>query len=171
MLMRAMQLSLQEANEKAAGPPPLPAEFERRLPRFTPRTRSDLQRLSESCQICLEEYQLHVTEVCVLSCSHDFCFSCILNWLKKHGTCPTCRFDVREAFEKTKPKTTTDSRDDETVNRTPTSSNHHPHPSLAPPPPPPLRHNNEPSSFASRRAESLQNLQRFFFFGGQCKAH
>jgi hypothetical protein len=46
------------------------------------------------CAICLEnvsELELG-TELCVLGCTHEFCYACIDGWFQEgHRDCPTCR--------------------------------------------------------------------------------
>lgn len=44
----------------------------------------------KSCPICLEEFQPE-TKTRRLVCGHKYCDSCVVNWLKDHFTCPTCR--------------------------------------------------------------------------------
>lgn len=44
---------------------------------------------AETCPICFVNIQ--VPERFMLGCSHVFCRSCILEWLKKKRDCPICR--------------------------------------------------------------------------------
>ena len=48
---------------------------------------------SEECQICLESFQNNdkISWSTVSKCNHAFHHDCIIEWLKRHGTCPTCR--------------------------------------------------------------------------------
>lgn len=45
------------------------------------------------CTICLDSFKTN-EEVCVLYCNHMFHKKCIMPWLKKHNTCPICRFEL-----------------------------------------------------------------------------
>jgi hypothetical protein len=47
----------------------------------------------EECIICQEEYQ-EGEEVTVLPCKHEFHVTCVVPWLEKHHTCPTCRHEL-----------------------------------------------------------------------------
>lgn len=44
------------------------------------------------CGICLST----IKNSCIGSCSHHFCFKCLLLWCKKKNSCPTCRTTVNQ---------------------------------------------------------------------------
>ena len=48
--------------------------------------------LEGSCLICREELKQPVLEP---SCQHLFCGECLLTWLKRRKTCPTCRINIK----------------------------------------------------------------------------
>ncbi|KAK9371238.1 hypothetical protein V1509DRAFT_614021 [Lipomyces kononenkoae] len=45
---------------------------------------------SYTCTICLNL----MFEPCVVACGHSFCYTCLLEWFKRHKTCPSCRLVV-----------------------------------------------------------------------------
>uniref|UniRef100_A0A7N1A5W9 RING-type domain-containing protein n=1 Tax=Kalanchoe fedtschenkoi TaxID=63787 RepID=A0A7N1A5W9_KALFE len=51
------------------------------------------------CSICLGEYQDKEVLRIMPKCGHDFHRSCIDTWLRKHATCPVCRFPLQDLFE------------------------------------------------------------------------
>lgn len=44
------------------------------------------------CAICLCNIEQSATG----SCSHHFCYDCLMDWCKANTTCPKCRFEIRE---------------------------------------------------------------------------
>jgi hypothetical protein len=103
-LRRAILVSLLEAQEKNAGPPPV--------------TEADLQQLRHrtlaapagDCTVCLET-MTYGTMVCELPCAHLFCKGCAHKWLLQHRTCPVCRYEVNFSASSTTidPRTRTQS--------------------------------------------------------------
>ncbi|KAK9234377.1 hypothetical protein V1525DRAFT_413259 [Lipomyces kononenkoae] len=45
---------------------------------------------SYTCTIC----DNLMFEPCVIACGHSFCYTCLLEWFKRHKTCPSCRLVV-----------------------------------------------------------------------------
>jgi len=57
-------------------------------------TADDLvEDTNKECAICLEDQNIGCFAV-KLHCGHMFCKECLKEWLEKHCTCPTCRFEV-----------------------------------------------------------------------------
>ena len=52
--------------------------------------------LNLQCPICMEDFVLD-EKVKELSCRHFFHNDCIVEWLKLHATCPTCRTNLTDA--------------------------------------------------------------------------
>jgi len=50
------------------------------------------------CAICFENQEVG-SEVSKLCCGHDFCKSCIGNWLVKQSCCPLCRRSMVHEFD------------------------------------------------------------------------
>jgi len=52
-----------------------------------------VEHLVKECVICLDDFNLGYNEqVCDLpACRHSYHVRCILEWLRDHNTCPTCR--------------------------------------------------------------------------------
>jgi len=64
------------------------------------RVTSDVElekNTSVECPICLEVQDKMVKRTL---CRHDFCTSCISEWLSKHKTCPICVADIQMLLPK-----------------------------------------------------------------------
>jgi len=48
------------------------------------------------CLICWED----ITDLHVTTCNHQFCKSCIDQWLQSHDDCPYCRTKLQSNFDK-----------------------------------------------------------------------
>ncbi|KAH3778000.1 E3 ubiquitin-protein ligase Praja-2-like isoform X2 [Dreissena polymorpha] len=48
----------------------------------------------DTCSICLSEFTLG-SNLAVLPCKHRFDKNCLAEWLKRNGSCPVCRHDVK----------------------------------------------------------------------------
>lgn len=57
--------------------------------------------LNLQCPICMEDFVLD-EKVKELSCRHFFHNDCIVEWLKLHATCPTCRTNLTDAADASK---------------------------------------------------------------------
>ena len=44
------------------------------------------------CRICFST----IKNSCIGSCSHHFCFECLLRWCKKNNSCPVCRSMINQ---------------------------------------------------------------------------
>ena len=49
-----------------------------------------------TCAICQDDYECG-QELSRLPCKHDFHSACVLPWLKKVNTCPSCRHELEAA--------------------------------------------------------------------------
>ena len=49
----------------------------------------------DCCSICLDN---KTTIFSVIPCGHEFCDSCIFEWLEQHKTCPLCRCNVNKTL-------------------------------------------------------------------------
>ena len=47
------------------------------------------------CVICLDNI---TSTFRVIPCGHEFCDSCIFEWLEEHQSCPLCRAKVNKAL-------------------------------------------------------------------------
>jgi len=47
----------------------------------------------EDCQVCFDHFQDEDT-LYKLPCKHMFHEACIMPWLEKHNTCPSCRAEL-----------------------------------------------------------------------------
>lgn len=81
----------------SAGIPPASQQVLDKLKREVVATEDDITRIGE-CSIEQELFELGETAV-ALPCGHAFKEGSILQWLKIHGTCPTCRINIREVQE------------------------------------------------------------------------
>lgn len=78
--------------EENTGPPPTPAKTLASL-REECLNLDDINNGNGSCSICFEEQ--HVGDLAIrLQCGHAFHKACVWPWLKKHNTCPVCRYEV-----------------------------------------------------------------------------
>ncbi|CAI2376687.1 unnamed protein product [Moneuplotes crassus] len=49
---------------------------------------------SNDCSVCKEKFDPVDSELTRMPCMHIFHNACILPWLEKHNSCPTCRFEL-----------------------------------------------------------------------------
>ncbi|KAK7836873.1 e3 ubiquitin-protein ligase ring1 [Quercus suber] len=50
-----------------------------------------------TCSVCLEDFSSTVgSQMVITDCSHFYHASCLLPWLERQNTCPTCRRGVVE---------------------------------------------------------------------------
>ncbi|GFP86204.1 E3 ubiquitin-protein ligase ring1 [Phtheirospermum japonicum] len=47
----------------------------------------------QHCVICLEDWEIG-EKVKEMPCKHRFCKGCIEKWLRAHGSCPVCRYEM-----------------------------------------------------------------------------
>ena len=86
----------------SSGPPPMSAEEISNLNEIS--ITKEHVNLNLQCPICMEDFILD-EKVKELSCRHFFHNDCIVEWLKLHATCPTCRTNLTEASADAKPQT------------------------------------------------------------------
>jgi len=85
-----------EATEDHAGAPPVDEGALGDLP-VVRITEADLvQDGNDECCICLEEQKVG-DRVTKLPCGHLYHGECIAGWLRKHGTCPNCRYELKSS--------------------------------------------------------------------------
>ncbi|KAL4218705.1 E3 ubiquitin-protein ligase rnf38 [Mactra antiquata] len=65
-----------------------------RLPCRTYRKKAGSTE-NESCSICISDYKT-ADNVQILPCKHEFHKDCLSEWLKRNGSCPVCRQDVKK---------------------------------------------------------------------------
>eukprot|EP00667_Euglena_gracilis_P018008 EG_transcript_19053 len=94
-LQEALRVSLEEAQEKAQGPPPALEEDIQSLPEVKVAPEHLDCSDKTSCMVCLEAFRVGQAAL-QLPCSHMFCPECITEWLRRHRTCPMCREEVMD---------------------------------------------------------------------------
>ena len=70
-----------------SGPPPACREA---------RFNLDVKTIKEkevTCCVCQEEFELG-GKAKMMPCGHPFHYDCLIEWLQRHNTCPTCRFTL-----------------------------------------------------------------------------
>ena len=90
-LRAAMQASLEEATGQPRASPRASERVVNSLP--VTRIRQHHLDANESCEICCQTYKL-ADAVVHLPCKHGFHRNCINTWLRKHCSCPTCRWEL-----------------------------------------------------------------------------
>lgn len=50
-----------------------------------------MENINQECSICL----LKITNNTLTKCNHNFCNTCLLEWTKRHPTCPLCRTRIK----------------------------------------------------------------------------
>merc|ERR1719162_1385830 len=73
-----------------AGPSPTEASVVENLP----EVRMTRHSCDGQCVVCQEGFKSG-DEVVGLPCKHRFHRSCLVPWLERHNTCPTCRFQLK----------------------------------------------------------------------------
>ena len=82
----------QSVGEGSSGPPPASAQAIEELPRVTMESDEHVSSFSE-CGICREQPTAGSIFV-QMPCGHAYHSSCLNPWLRKHCTCPTCRYEI-----------------------------------------------------------------------------
>lgn len=52
-----------------------------------------VEETNRTCPVCIEEYD-EGGQAVMLQCSHIFHKECVREWLQKHATCPSCRYEL-----------------------------------------------------------------------------
>eukprot|EP01086_Lenisia_limosa_P009411 TRINITY_DN3280_c0_g1_i1.p1 TRINITY_DN3280_c0_g1~~TRINITY_DN3280_c0_g1_i1.p1 ORF type:complete len:211 (+),score=16.49 TRINITY_DN3280_c0_g1_i1:103-735(+) len=81
-----------EAHCGDSGIPPLSKENRKLLVEKTLQAGDPL--LGEDCVVCQDSFEVSSTTVS-LPCAHHFHKGCIMPWLDRHASCPTCRAEVK----------------------------------------------------------------------------
>ena len=50
-----------------------------------------MENINQECSICL----LKIINNTLTKCNHNFCYTCLLEWTKRHHTCPLCRSCIK----------------------------------------------------------------------------
>mgnify|MGYP001594795353 CR=1 FL=1 len=66
-----------------------------RIKTTLPKIKTTLLDTKEMCIICHADYKVDENK-CVLKCTHQFHYDCIISWFNKSHTCPTCRHDLNK---------------------------------------------------------------------------
>jgi len=74
------------------GPPPAATKAIEKLPEI--RINEDNVDTLKCCSICFDNFEVGVTNVVSLPCSHAFDRGCVSIWLSQHNTCPICRYEL-----------------------------------------------------------------------------
>eukprot|EP00397_Hematodinium_sp_SG-2012_P036358 GEMP01039241.1.p1 GENE.GEMP01039241.1~~GEMP01039241.1.p1 ORF type:complete len:340 (+),score=76.10 GEMP01039241.1:33-1052(+) len=73
--------------------PPASALARERLPQVVVTKEDLLDEANHECAICLDEQNMG-RKATKLPCGHLFCHLCIIDWLARNCSCPTCRFEL-----------------------------------------------------------------------------
>lgn len=79
--------------EEPSGVPPAKPYIIEELPLVSLEPIDFAESSNRSCSICLEPFKIGDT-VKRMPCAHFYCEDCIADWLLKHCTCPTCRYEL-----------------------------------------------------------------------------
>lgn len=63
---------------------------------YLKRAKTNKKIISESCVICLEEFEKNSKDVSTLPCGHEFHTRCITEWMLKSKKCPLCREEIND---------------------------------------------------------------------------
>ncbi|EPZ32439.1 hypothetical protein ROZALSC1DRAFT_30305 [Rozella allomycis CSF55] len=85
------RLMEQQGNRNA--PPPANIDIISNLPTFK-FLKNETKDDENECSVCKEMFQDGEMIKKIPNCSHIFHADCLDPWLKLHGTCPVCRFEV-----------------------------------------------------------------------------
>ena len=92
MFPTQQQQQNQQGDNPNQGPPPTAKHVLRRL-KETCLNLDDINNGNKNCSICFEAQ--HVGDLALkLPCGHCFHKNCVYPWLKKHNTCPVCRYEL-----------------------------------------------------------------------------
>jgi hypothetical protein len=73
--------------------PPASVRILQNLPVVKVTSDDLLEETNKECLICLEEQKIG-SMACKLACGHLYHRACLTDWLKRHCTCPVCRFEL-----------------------------------------------------------------------------
>jgi hypothetical protein len=73
--------------------PPASVRVLQNLPVVKVTSDDLLEETNKECLICLEEQKIG-SMACKLACGHLYHRACLTDWLKRHCTCPVCRFEL-----------------------------------------------------------------------------
>ncbi|CDW77804.1 pinus taeda anonymous locus 2_7298_01 genomic sequence [Stylonychia lemnae] len=88
ILSQVIQESLNSAMNQNQGIPTSKSFIQK----LKPMSGSDLMS-KKDCQVCFESFK-DEDKFYKLPCKHLFHVDCIIPWLEKHNTCPTCRYEL-----------------------------------------------------------------------------
>lgn len=81
------------APQSSNKPPPASTRAISNLPNVQVTSDDLIEETNKECAICLDDQQIgHIA--CKLPCGHLFHRLCVVSWLEKQCTCPTCRFEL-----------------------------------------------------------------------------
>jgi E3 ubiquitin-protein ligase RNF115/126 len=90
---RVAATSQETAEEQKTGPPPMLESALKDLP-IVKVTEVDLAKDgNRECCVCLDPQEVS-DKATKLPCGHLFHTPCVVQWLRKHGTCPNCRYEL-----------------------------------------------------------------------------
>lgn len=93
------RIDLEQAEQRISGLEPVLVAAIPTM-RFNREASSSIE--DAQCSICLGEYQEKDVLRIMPKCGHNFHLCCIDTWLRKHSTCPVCRFPLQDSIEITK---------------------------------------------------------------------
>lgn len=83
----------QQQPQPDTGPPPASRAALRQLPTISVSAEDLVEPSNRECCICFEEHNIG-DKVVRLPCAHIYHSECITDWLQRHCTCPTCRYEL-----------------------------------------------------------------------------
>lgn len=86
----------EQQDEGPEGPPPISARALGELPVVTISEEDLVTDGNDYCCVCLEAQKVG-DKATKLPCGHLFHTGCAVGWLKKHCTCPNCRYELESA--------------------------------------------------------------------------
>ncbi|KAJ4972976.1 hypothetical protein NE237_006150 [Protea cynaroides] len=104
---RSLESLLREALSKQGLPPASKGSIE-----AMPKVEITQEDLDKECSICLDGWEIG-EEAREMPCNHRYHSGCIEKWLRMHGSCPVCRFEMPTGEEESRKRERGDGEDDD----------------------------------------------------------
>ena len=90
---QAFHAAGQQQQQQSTAPPPVSSNYIKSLQYVNVTADDLLEESNKECCVCLEAQQLG-QQAYKLPCGHLYHPACLVDWIKRHCTCPCCRYEL-----------------------------------------------------------------------------